>query len=57
MEIPGETPANLDVRGDTGIFILLMYGRLYLDSLIATGSFKAEGDVLVPDFDRWLEAH
>ncbi len=58
METPGEAPANLYMRGDPGTFILLMYGRLSLDSAIAAGSFKAEGDLeLVPDFDRWLEGH
>ena len=58
METPGEVSANLYVRGDTGTFILLMYGRLSLASALATGSFKAEGDLeLVSDFDRWLEGH
>ena len=58
MEPPGEALANLYVRGDTGTFVLLMYGRFCLDSAIATGSFKAEGNLeLVPDFDRWLKGH
>ena len=59
MEPSGEAPANLYVRGgDTEAFILLIYGRLSLDSAIAAGSFKAEGDLeLVPDFDRWLAGH
>ena len=58
METPGEGSANLTLAGDTGTFVLLMYGRLTLDSVIAAGSFKAEGDLgLVPDFDRWLKKH
>ena len=58
MEPPGETQADLCVRGDAGEFVLLLYGRLSLDSAIATGSFKAEGNVeLIHDFDRWLEGH
>jgi putative sterol carrier protein len=58
MEPPGEVSANLYVSGDTGTFILLMYGRLSLASALATGSFKAEGDLeLVADCDRWLEGH
>lgn len=58
MEPSREAPANLYVRGDTGTFVLLMYGHLSLDSALATGSFKAEGDLaLVADFDRWLEGH
>ena len=58
METHGEGPANLYLSGDTGTFVLLMYGRLTLDSVIAAGRFKAEGDLgLVPDFDRWLKQH
>jgi hypothetical protein len=58
MEIPGNVPANLYVFGNTETFVLLMYGRLSLDSTIAVGRFKAEGDLeLLPDFDRWLKGH
>lgn len=58
LEPPGETPANLYVRGDTGTFVLLMYDRLSLSLAIATGSFKTEGDLeRVPDFDHWLAGH
>ncbi len=56
MEHAGEGPANLTLAGDTSTFILLMYGRLSLDSAIATGGFDAKGNMgLVPSFDRWLE--
>jgi uncharacterized protein (TIGR03083 family) len=58
METQGEGSANLTLAGDTGTFVLLMYGRLTLDSAIAAGRLKGEGDLgLVPDFDRWLEGH
>ncbi|HEU0022589.1 MAG TPA: maleylpyruvate isomerase N-terminal domain-containing protein, partial [Dehalococcoidia bacterium] len=51
-------PANLYLFGDAGAFVLMMYDRLTLDSAIATGRFKAEGDLgLVPDFERWLARH
>ncbi|MCH8280564.1 MAG: maleylpyruvate isomerase N-terminal domain-containing protein [Chloroflexi bacterium] len=56
MEPAGDGSANLTLAGDTGTFILLMYGRLRLESAIATGGFDAKGNLgLVPGFDRWLE--
>ena len=56
MEPAGDVSANLTLAGDTGTFILLMYGRLRLESAIATGGFDAKGNLgLVPGFDRWLE--
>ena len=58
MEPPSETPANVYVRGDTGNFVLLLSGRLFLNALLAAGSFEAEGDLeLIPVFDRWLEGY
>ena len=58
LEASVEGPANLYVTGDTNTFILMVYGRLSLNSAISTGIFTAEGDLeLVADFDRWLTAH
>jgi len=56
LETAVEAPASVSLSCDTGTFVLLMYGRLSLDSAMAAGRLKAEGDLeLVPDFDRWLE--
>ena len=56
MEPAGDGSANLTLAGDTSTFILLMYGRLRLETAIATGGFDAKGDPgLVPGFDLWLE--
>ena len=56
METAGDGSANITLAGDTGTFVLLMYGRLRLESAIATGGFHAKGNLgLVPGFDRWLE--
>jgi len=58
LEPAGAGPVSLTLAGDTSTFILLMYGRLKLESAIATGGFDAKGDLsLVPGFDRWLEGH
>ena len=47
--------ANLTLIGRAGTFVLLMYGRLTLDSAIAAKLFIAEGDLgMIRDFDRWL---
>ena len=58
MEPAGEGSADLTLAGDTSTFILLMYGRLKLESSISSGRFKAEGDLgIIPNFDRWLEGN
>ena len=58
METSGDGSADVTLAGDTGSFVLLMYGRLTLDSAIAAGLFKAEGGLaLISDFDHWLEGH
>lgn len=58
MEATGDSPADLHLTGATESLILLLFGRIKLDSAIASGRFTAEGDLgLVPDFDRWLAAH
>jgi len=58
METAGDGSADVTLAGDTGTFVLLMYGRLGLDSAIAAGFFKAEGSLeFIPAFDHWLEGH
>ena len=58
METSGDGSADVTLAGDTGTFVLLMYGRLTLDSAIAAGLFKAVGDLeMIPEFDHWLEGH
>lgn len=58
METSGDGSANLTLASDTGAFVLLMYGRLTLDSAKAAGRLMVEGDLeLIPAFDRWLEGH
>ena len=55
LEAAAEAPASVSLSCDTGTFVLLMYGRLTLDSAMTAGRLKAEGDLgLVADFDRWL---
>ena len=58
METSGDGSADVTLAGDTGTFVLLMYGRLTLDSAIAADLFQAEGALeLIPAFDHWLEGH
>ena len=58
LEASVEGQADLYVTGETSTFILMVYGRLSLDSAISIGSFAAQGDLeLVADFDRWLVGH
>ena len=53
MEPAAETPAHLEVRGDTGTFVLLLYGRLSLHEAITSGGIEAQGDlVLASKFDQ-----
>jgi len=55
LESRGGGDANLTLIGMASSFVLLMYGRLTLDSAIAAKLFNAEGDMgLIPIFDRWL---
>lgn len=55
LEAAAEAPASVSLSCDTGTFVLLMYGRLTLESAISADRLKAEGDLgLVADFDRWL---
>jgi len=52
LESALEAPAGVSLTCDTGTFVLLMYGRLTLESAIAADRLKAKGDLgLVSDFD------
>jgi len=58
IESSRDGAANLILSGDSGVFVLLLYGRLTIDSAMAAGYFTAQGDLgLIPDFDRWLDGH
>ena len=55
LEAGVAAPASVSLSCDTGTFVLLMYGRLTLDTAMAAGLLEAEGDLeLIADFDRWL---
>ena len=55
MEYSRGGTADLTLAGSSGTFVLLTYGRLTVDSGIASGLFTAKGNLrLIPDFDRWL---
>ena len=57
MEVTGDATANVSIRCQSESFVLLMYGRLTLDSASAAGLAQVEGDgELVSSFDRWLKA-
>ena len=52
LESAVEAPAGVSLTCDTGTFVLLMFGRLTLESAISADRLKAEGDLgLVSDFD------
>ncbi len=56
LESTGGFDAHLKLNGTASSFVLLMYGRLTLDSAITANQFDAQGDLgLVPQFDRWLD--
>ncbi len=58
LETAVKAPASVSISCDTGTFVLLMYGRLSLDSAMAAGRLTAKGDPeLVSAFDRWLAGH
>ncbi len=56
MEPAGPDAANITIRCDTGTFVLLMYGRLTLESASGDGRLMVQGElVLTSAFDRWLK--
>jgi len=55
VEPAGPDGANVTIRCDTGIFVLLMYGRLTLESARQDGRLEVQGKpALTSAFDRWL---
>ncbi|MCH8281579.1 MAG: SCP2 sterol-binding domain-containing protein [Chloroflexi bacterium] len=55
VEPAGPDGANVTIRCDTGIFVLLMYGRLTLESARQDGRLEVQGEpALTSAFDRWL---
>ena len=47
--------ADVVLRGSTGNYILLMFGRLQADQAIASGRLTAEGPVdLAKNFNAWF---
>ena len=55
IEPASATAAHITFRGDTETFVLLIYGRLLLESASASGRVLIEGEQeLIAAFDRWL---
>ena len=55
IESAGPETANVTVRCDSGTFVLLMFGRLTLDSASRNGLLSLEGDPRhTAAFDMWL---
>lgn len=56
IEPGGAAVGHVTCRSETETFVLLMYGRLTLESAIAAGRLSVEGDQgLITAFDRWLK--
>lgn len=56
MEPAGPDAANVTIRCDTSTLVLLMYGRLTLESARRDGRLVVQGEpVLASAFDRWLK--
>ena len=55
LEPAGDESANVSIDCSSETFVVMMYGRLTLESAAAAGLVKVEGDgELVSSFDRWL---
>ena len=51
-----DIPADVNCSCDGGIFVLLMYGRLTVEAVLADGRLTIVGDhSLISDIDRWLK--
>jgi hypothetical protein len=56
MEPAGTASPHVTFRGETECLVLLMYRRLTLESMLATGQLVVEGDHgLTAAFDQWLK--
>jgi hypothetical protein len=57
MEPAGTEPPHVTFRCEAERFVLLMYGRVTLEQLLAAGQLVVEGDRgLTTAFDQWLRA-
>ncbi len=55
IEPASATVAHVTFRGDTETYVLLIYGRLSLESARASGRLRMEGaPELIAEFERWL---
>jgi uncharacterized protein (TIGR03083 family) len=55
IEPASATAAHITFRGDTETFVLLIFGRLSLESASASGRLSIEGELgLIEAFGRWL---
>ena len=55
LETAEEAPASFSISCDTSTFVLLMWGRISLESAKATGRLTAEGEQShITDFERWF---
>jgi uncharacterized protein (TIGR03083 family) len=56
LEAAGQTPAQATFTCDTETFLLLMWGRLGLETAVADGQVSIAGDRrLAADFGRWYK--
>ena len=56
MEESPSNTADVTIQCDTSTFVILMYKRSMLDSLIEDGEIGVQGHLnLVPAFDGWLK--
>jgi putative sterol carrier protein len=55
MEDAGDARASVTFRCDTETYVLLVYGRLHLESAIASGRLVVDGDrELAGSFTQWF---
>ena len=56
LEPAGDAAADVSIRCQSELLVLLMYGRLTLEIASAAGLAEVEGDIeMVSSFDRWLQ--
>ncbi len=56
VEPAGPDAGHVTIRCDTGTFVLLMYGRLTLESARRDGRLEVQGEpALTSAFERWLK--
>jgi len=56
LEAAGQMRAQVTLTCDTETFLLLLWGRLALETAVAAGQISIEGDhTLAADFSRWYK--